>query len=427
MKYFRSKILTYSLIAALSLALLAPFAGQAHAFPLKDLIKAEDQARASKVLDTIGSILIGKDKWLVLKDFRNWSSEKYTSDNNDKFDIQIQQSSPTHFPENSKKEFIGFYAEWWGEDTSSFSSLAKHTDIIQTIAPFWATLDANAEIRNRGGNDHASVVKFAKENNVEVLLLINNEKKEGDNPPIQKVLSNPALRTKAINNIEAYLKQYGLHGVNIDFEIIPPGQKDNLTAFMQELYSKLKPQGYVVSIDVFPKQNETIDISIAYDYEKLSKYADKIMIMTYDNHGRWSGAGPVAGIAWVENNLRYALKFIPKEKLYLGIAAYGYDWSYVNGEKKVDFLDYNMVMERVKKYNAAIKWDTPSQSPYFIYVDSNGVKHTVWFENSYSVKFKLDLIKKYDIAGAAMWKLGEEDPEYWNLFKDMFKNKRRLD
>jgi len=47
----------------------------------------------------------------------------------------------------------------------------------------------------------------------------------------------------------------------------------------------------------------------------------------------------------------------------------------------------------------------------------------VWFENSESLKYKIDLVTKYDIAGAAMWKLGEEDPNAWKVFKNVFLKK----
>jgi len=328
----------------------------------------------------------------------------------DKNHLQAGQTAATN------KELVGFYAEWWGTDTSSWNSFSNNIDMIKTIAPFWATLDAEGMITDRGGNDHSSVVKFAHENNVSVLLMVNNAKKEQGSSPIHTVLSNPSLRTKAITNLEAYLKKYNLDGINIDFETVDAGDRDNLSAFMQELSARLKPQGYVISIDVFPKSDESNDVSIAYDYAQLAKYADKIMIMTYDNHGSWSEAGPIADIRWVENNLKYALNFIPKNKLYLGIAGYGYDWS-TNGIRS---LEYKPIMTLAEEFNSAILWDEPAKSPHFNYTGSDGVPHQVWYENSDSTQYKLDLVNKYDIAGAALWKLGEEDPSYWQVFKKTF-------
>lgn len=312
------------------------------------------------------------------------------------------------------KEMMGFYAEWWATDTSSYTSLARNVDTIKTIIPFWATLEASGAVTDRGGNDHASVVKYARANNVKVLLMVNNAKQTGTTVPIHTVLSSPSLRKTAIDNLEAYIKKYNLDGINIDFEMVPAGDKANLTAFMKELYGRLKPQGYIVSIDVFPKTDETNDVSMAYDYGQLALYADRIVMMTYDNHGVWSDAGPIAAIDWVEANLKYALKFIPKHKLYLGIAGYGYDWS----AKGVESLEYGPIMDLVNRFDATVRWDEASKSPHFAYTGPDGISHTVWFENSRSIGYKLDLVNKYDIAGAALWKLGEEDPGYWQVVKD---------
>ncbi|MBC8016682.1 MAG: glycoside hydrolase family 18 [Sporomusaceae bacterium] len=334
--------------------------------------------------------------------------------------ISEKIKSPIGLSIPSHKELVGFYAEWWGTDTSSFNSLTNNIDMIKTIAPFWATLDGEGTIHDRGGNDHASVVKVAHQNNVSVLLMVNNAKQEQhSSSPLHTVLTNPSLRAKAITNIETYIKKYNLDGINIDFEMVDAGDRDSLSAFMKELSTRLKPQGYIISIDVFPKQDESNDVSVAYDYAELTKYADKIMLMTYDNHGSWSGAGPIADIRWVENSLKYALKFIPKNKLYLGIAGYGYDWS----SKGVESLEYGSIMKLADGFNSPILWDEPSKSPHFSYTDSDGMTHQVWYENSKSIRYKLDLVNKYDIAGAALWKLGEEDPGYWQVFKKYFSKK----
>lgn len=312
------------------------------------------------------------------------------------------------------KEVMGFYAEWWGGDTSSYNDMTRNANTLKTIIPFWGTLQADGSVTDRGGNDHASVVKFAHQNNIKVLLMVNNAKQDSSTPPVHTVLSSPTLRSTAINNLEAYIKQNNLDGVNIDFEMVPAEDRDNLSAFMRELYQRLKPQGYIVSIDVFPKTDENNDVSVAYDFAQLAQYADRIAIMTYDNHGTWSGPGPIAAINWVEANLKYALKYIPKNKLYLGIAGYGYDWS----SKGVESLEYGAIQNLISRFGSTAQWDDSSKSPYFTYTGTDGVSHTVWYENSRSLGYKLDLVNKYDIAGAALWKLGEEDPGAWKVFRD---------
>lgn len=334
-------------------------------------------------------------------------------------DITNKIKLPTGITANSPKELIGFYAEWWATDTSSYNSLYSNVDTIKTIAPFWATLGEDGTITDRGGNDHDAVVNFAHKNNVSVLLLVNNAKEQENKSPIHTILATPSSRATAINNLEDYIKKYKLDGINVDFEMVAAQDRDNLSAFMQELSARFKPQGYIISIDVFPKQDESNDVSIAYDYAQLAKYADKIILMTYDNHGTWSNAGPIADINWVEKNVKYALKFIPKNKLYIGLAAYGYDWS----SKGIESLEYSAIMNLAQHFNSSVIWDSPSKSPHFDYTDADGINHQVWFENSESLKNKIALVNNYDIAGAAMWKLGEEDPSSWQVLKDVFLKK----
>lgn len=412
MNCYKSRI-TWFVIIAITVTFIMPpipaYASSLNEIVAQTISSNTDKDKGASAGNSAVTILVG----LLMSKFLGKISN-VTEGISEKIKFPAGLSTP------SSKELVGFYAEWWGTDTSSFNSLKNNIDMIKTIAPFWATLDGEGIIHDRGGNDHASVVKVAHQNNVSVLLMVNNAKQEQHSrSPLHTVLTNPSLRAKAIANIETYIKKYNLDGINIDFEMVDAEDRDYLSAFMQELSARLKPQGYIISIDVFPKQDESNDVSVAYDYEQLAKYADKIMLMTYDNHGTWSDAGPIADIRWVESNLKYALKFIPKSKLYVGIAGYGYDWS----SKGVESLEYGPIMKLAKDYNRPILWDEPSKSPHFSYTSSDGTFHEVWYENSESLRYKLDLVNKYDIAGAALWKLGEEDPNYWQVFKKYFSNK----
>lgn len=332
--------------------------------------------------------------------------------------FHINPSSPVNsntqsgVPTGSEK-VIGFYAEWYGNDTSSYDDLVKHTNSIGIIAPFWGTLHGDGSVTDRGGNDHASVIKYAHNAKVTMLLMVNNANQNAPEKGIHAVLMNSSLRKTAIDNLEALIKNNGLDGVNIDFESVPANDRDNLTDFMRELSARLKPKGYIVSIDVFPKHNEENDVSAAYDYASLAQYADKIILMTYDYHGSWNDPGSVADIRSVEKDLKYALALMPKSKVYLGIAGYGYDWS----SKGVESLEYGTIQNLINRFSATIQWDDASKSPHFSYTGPDGVIHQVWYESSQSLKFKLNLVSNYDIAGIALWKLGEEDPDSWPIIK----------
>ena len=49
--------------------------------------------------------------------------------------------------------------------------------------------------------------------------------------------------------------------------------------------------------------------------------------MNYDQHQTGSGPGPIAAQDWFIDNLKDALKVVPKEKIICALGSYGYDWT----------------------------------------------------------------------------------------------------
>ena len=136
------------------------------------------------------------------------------------------------------------------------------------------------------------------------------------------------------------------------------------------------------------------------------------MIMAYDEHYVSSNAGSIASINWVHNILDYATKVVPSEKIILGLALYGYDWSNNKGQA----VATKNISSLVSKNNAYIKWDDLTKTPYFSYI-KDGVYHEVWYENGESLKLKIDLANKYNLGGIGFWRLGLEEKDFWDKLK----------
>lgn len=255
-------------------------------------------------------------------------------------------------------------------------------------------------------------ISYANSNNIMPTLLVGNNF-SGD---IAKTLLESSVnRNNFKTNLLNILKTNNYKGVNIDIEGIYGSNRNHYTTFLGEIYSALKPLGYTISVSVPAKtiDNPNYTWNYAYDYAAISNYADYILLMTYDEHYPGGSSGPVASIGWVTNVIKYATTVIPKEKIYFGLAAYGYDWS-SNGTKAYSINGcYNLAVSN----NATIHWDSTSKCPYFNYTDSNGIEHAVWFENSMSIEYKLDLVNLYDLGGIGIWRLGLENSDYWNVIK----------
>lgn len=312
----------------------------------------------------------------------------------------------------TKKQVLGFTTYYYSGDSSSYNSMSANTSTIDEIATQTYNTDS---LGNLSGLVPTNQLTYANSNGIKTYAMLQNN---FDGNIAKSVLENQTNRQALENNLLNAIKVNGYKGVNVDLEGVFYYDRNYYTLFVQELYNLLTPQGYSVTLSVPAKTSDstTNTWSGAYDYAALSKYCDQIAIMTYDEHYPGGTAGPVASIGWVENVVKYAVTVIPKEKIMLGTAAYGYDWS-SNGTKAYGINGmYNLAAAN----NATVMWDATSKTPYFNYTDASGISHSAWFENAQSVGYKLDLVNTYNLNGIAIWRLGLENADYWTSIKTKF-------
>lgn len=315
-------------------------------------------------------------------------------------------------PTISKKMVLGYTTYYYSGDTSSYNSMASNTSTIDEIATDTYTADS---VGNISGLIPTNQITYANNNGIKAFAMITNN---FDGAIAKSLLESSQNRTNLINNIVNALKLNGYKGVNIDLEGVYYYDRSYLTTFMNELYTALHPQGFYVTMAVPAKTSDspTASWSGAYDYAALPNYSDQIVLMTYDEHYPGGTPGAIASIGWVENVIKYAVTVIPREKILLGTAAYGYDWTSSSTKAYGIAGIFNLALTT----GSTIQWDSVSQSPYFNYTDSTGVSHSVWFENAQSLNYKLDLVNSYNLSGIAIWRLGLENADYWTSIKTKF-------
>lgn len=237
-------------------------------------------------------------------------------------------------------------------------------------------------------------------------------------------------REKISTDIANAIIQYGLDGVNVDIENVTEDDRANYTDLVRMLREKL-PTGKSVVISVAANPyGWTTGWHGSYDYTALSKYADYLMIMAYDEHYEGGEAGPVASIDFVEKSIQYALERVDKNKIVLGIPLYGRYWknSSSAGGRAVSL---EKVAELIRTRNGKITFDEKSKTPKAeIFISAVGTRptiygktlqpgtYTIWYENEESIKAKLELVNKYDIKGTGTWRLGMEEKSIWKIFKE---------
>src|SRR5690606_33046625 len=159
--------------------------------------------------------------------------------------------------------------------------------------------------------------------------------------------------------------------------------RNNLTAFVERAAKRMREAGLEVSIAVPSKtwDDPHNGWSGAFDYRRIGEAVDRVILMTYDEHGFVSGPGPIASSPWVENVVKYAVSQIPAEKVFVGLAGYGFDWP-THGSAAPRYISYRQAIEQSRRLGVSPKWDNRSNTPHYTYWDQHGNRRDVWFEDA---------------------------------------------
>lgn len=280
---------------------------------------------------------------------------------------------------------------------------------LNVISPTWFALaDESGTAANRGS---VAYVKAANQKGYRVWALVSN----GFNKDrTRKFFTNAAAQNLFIARLLAYARIYGFDGINVDFESVDNADAARLTAFVKKLTAAARTMGLTMSIDVMVPTKW----STCYERKALSQIVDYVAVMTYDEHWRTSPkAGSTASLPWVQRGLVNTLAQVPANKLLLGIPFYTREWEESrNAKGKVSVKSKTMAMasadERILQTGAAKTWLGGTGQHYFQYV-SGDKTYKVWMEDENSIKLRMDLVKKHNLAGAAFWRKGFERPEVW--------------
>ncbi len=294
------------------------------------------------------------------------------------------------------------------EGNASFDNLIANTKGVNVISPTWYELTDN-EGNFRSLAD-AGYVKKAHEKGLKVWALINNFSKDVNT---EILLSKTTTRRKLIESLMAEAEKYGFDGINLDFEGIKEEAGVHYIEFIRELSISCRKKGLVLSVDNYvPMAGNKF-----YNRKEQGIVADYVIIMGYDEHYAGGDSGSVASIGYVENGVKDTLLEVPKEKVVLAIPLYTRVWTEdENGKTTSSSIGIAKAKDWVSENKVELSWLDESGQYYGEITTSDGLKK-IWMEEERSTGLKMNLIKQYNLAGVACWKLGFEPADLWDEIK----------
>ncbi len=291
-------------------------------------------------------------------------------------------------------------------------------DGVNVVSPTFFSLKklGKGEITENVGSKGINYINWAHNNGYKVWALIsNNSMKE----TTSEILNDYKLRENLINNIIDIVVAYNLDGLNLDFENIYEADKEMFSRLVVELAPRLKELGKVFSVDVTAPDGSP-DWSLCYDRNLIGDVADYIVFMGYDQNGISSPKeGTTAGCDWVEANIKKFLgqEEVISEKIILGTPFYTRVWTETNGKIDSKVIDMKDIYSSLPS-DAKIEWDDSLKQNYAEY-EKGGKKYKVWIEDKESIKYKLELVNTYNLAGAAYWEKDRETDDIWQVASEV--------
>ena len=345
---------------------------------------------------------------------------------------------------SSLNEIHGFYAiSSWGQ-----KEMAAQMD---SVSFGWSRLqytDDNVVLLNQtsdGGNDWCvpdgsqNAIDYMRENGVSINLAVTMTDTEDCNV----ILLNSENRSEAIRQILSASDNFD--GITIDFEGMKGTElKEGLNEFVKELKTMLgNKKLYIAVHPVLKHSNEYFD---AYDYKTLGDYADRIILMAHDYAAYTLPdnlintnfiATPVTPFDEVFTALKAITNPITgvsdKSKIQLAISTASTTAWNTTDKRITDNTaihpSIDTVQKRLAQNDTEITYSQAYKNPYAFYNTESNQQILLWYEDSRSVKDKINLAKMFGINSVSIWRIGtvangnsEQYMDIWNTIISEYQN-----
>jgi spore germination protein len=331
---------------------------------------------------------------------------------------------------------VSGWIPYWRSATGTVQFL-QNIDSFKEINPFGYTVKKDGTLSDTFGLTQApwpDLQKLAKAKQIRFVPTV----MWGDPQAIDKVLRNPKTRAAHIRSIVNMVYLNNFDGIDIDYEAKLAETRPYYSAFLRELYAAMGPKWVECEVEARTPADSRKDATpdtpdqYANDYKVIGKYCDRVRVMAYDQASvdrqlTLAASGPYVPVAdpkWVEKVVKLALENIPRSKMELGVATYGYEYKVTPITSGYDYqyqgafnpkyaLDIasnlNLTPQRNSAGELSLIYKPAASSSVSGTLDSSF--NILWWSDAQSIKDKIDIAKKYGLRGISIFKIdGGADP-----------------
>ena len=113
---------------------------------------------------------------------------------------------------------------------------------------------------------------------------------------------------------------------------------------------------------------------------------------------------------------------IPASKIILGVPFYTRIWRTNTSTNNLTSSIYSMedCVDFINRNDLAKVWDADAGQNY-VETQVGNTKYQLWIEDADSMKQRIEIVKKYNLAGISAWRKGLETNDIWNVILENMK------
>ena len=296
---------------------------------------------------------------------------------------------------NAKPITVGFYTTW---SDGSAPNLVKNMGQMDWVAPTTLAIDASGNIQQHEDQALRRILLSAINPPLVVPVLQNVVGDDFQKGATQALFHSEAKRQQLIKGLSDYFNRTGDAGIIFDFDM--PAYR----ALILEVNKAFDAKGRIVAVTL-PLEGD------GWSPAQFAAVADKVILMAYDEHWASGPPGPIASSDWFTRKVAGALAGMPPDKAIVALGSYAYDWQAGN-PKGADSLSVEEAWLDAHDSGANPVFDKASGNSGFSYMEQNA-RHDVWIMDAAASWNEMQILRQMGIQNVALWRLGSEDPGFW--------------
>ncbi|NMB12346.1 MAG: hypothetical protein GX977_08680 [Firmicutes bacterium] len=256
------------------------------------------------------------------------------------------------------------------------------------------------------------IYSLAESTQVRLVPVISNLQHDiYDELALEALLRHRHARGRLLDMVKRIVADPKIDGVALDFQKVAIGYGRRFTALVEgarKLAADYHKSMYMVLV---PNDGHREALSKHVDNRLWASLPDRVILRASLEHV--SGTpGPKMGLQWVQNQLTRVYRYLPAWKLMVILPVDGIAWRVDGNLREYKYLSYDDARRLAYQHQAKIRWDMVEKVPFYDFMGDEG-RCRVWYENSDSIRPKLEWLNRQPLTGIVIEPMGGEDFRIW--------------